>query len=124
MLWVDERAEPDAGHHARLAGGNGAIELGDHALRPAMCLDLLLARQLPQARRATPAAGDHPPDQSLEAEMPHAARLAVAGAGSEQQRQVARPPFREEALLDRGRHRLGMATPAEAGGGDRHPVTE
>ena len=68
--------------------------------------------------------GNHAGDQAFITEVPHAARLTVARAGSKQKRQVAGFSRGEEALLDRGRNGLGMAASSKTRSRDSHPVFE
>jgi hypothetical protein len=60
---VDDRAEPDPRDEARPAGGRLAIEMGDHALRKAVGLDLPVARERAQRRDEPPVRADRAPDK-------------------------------------------------------------
>ena len=61
---IDERAEPDARQVSRLARGDVAEQVRDHALRQVVGLDLVADRERLQLGHETPMAADHAPDQA------------------------------------------------------------
>ena len=115
-----------------LAGGDVAEQVGDHALRQVVGLDLVGDGQLLQLRHQAPVAADDAPHQPVVAEVVEAALLAVALAGGIDQGQVARRAEaervvlrrREEALLQGDGDVLGEADADEAAGGDRVAVAD
>ena len=58
---VDERAEADLGHEAGAARGDLAVELGDHALRQAVGVDVAGESEAPERGREAPVAADRAP---------------------------------------------------------------
>ncbi|SPA44927.1 hypothetical protein CBM2629_A170154 [Cupriavidus taiwanensis] len=115
--WVDKGVQADFGHHAGLAAGNGAVQVGQHALRQVVALALLRHRQRGQPRGGAPVAADHGGSHAGVAEMIDAARAAVALPGRVHQRQVTRQPVAQEALLQRLGHGLRVAGPDKARAG-------
>ncbi len=115
---VDEGAEADPAQVPRLAGGDVAKEVRDHALRQVPGLDPVLDRELAERRHQAPVAADHACHQAVVAEVVEAARLAVALPRRVDEAQPARRALGEEALLERHRQPLGEADADEAAGGD------
>jgi len=109
---IDEGAEADMGEQARPARADFAEELGDHAARQCVGLDLVGAGKLLHARRPHPVAADHAPDHALMREAVEAARLTVADAERVDKRKVARAARLEEAPLQRGEQAAGLEQPA------------
>lgn len=117
--WVDKRMQADPGQHARLAAGDGAIQVRQHALREIEGVALLGQCQRRQPRRRAPMAADHAARHAGVAEMVDAALGAVTLAGGVHQREVARLAGRQEAPLQRVRHGLCVARADEARAGHR-----
>ena len=90
MAGIDERPEPDARERARLARGNVAIQMGDHALRQVVGLDAIGDRELLQARHQAPVPADDARDQAFVAPVIQAARLAIPLPGRIDERQITR----------------------------------
>ena len=118
---VDERVDTDGGDQAGPAGGDLPEQHGDHALREAVGLDLVLQGERAQRRHQGPVPADDPPDHALVREVVHPARLAVALAGGEDQREVPGCAGGQEALFQGEGELLGEAGADEAGGGQVSP---
>ena len=97
------------GERARLAGGDVAEQVRDHALRQVVGLDLVGDRERLQLRHQAPVAADDALDQPVVAEVVEAALLAVALAGGVDERQVARRAV-PAARLALSRKRSSSAT--------------
>ena len=123
---IDEGAEADARELARLARGDVAEQVRDHALRQVVRLDPVADGERLQLRHEAPVAADHALDEPVVPEMVEAALLAVALARRVDEREPARAADAvgrllrrfEEALLQRDRDVLGEADADEAAGGD------
>ena len=122
---VQRRARVDKGvqAHARqqpgLAGGNGAVQVGDDALRQVVGLARFGQRQRRQPRRRTPMPAAHGARHAGVAKVVHAAPAAVALAGRIHQRQLARQRGGEKTGFQRRGHGLGVAGADEAAAGHR-----
>ena len=106
---VDISVEADLGEQSRLAGGAGAVKLGDHALRQIIAEDLVLLRRLGDLRHTAEIGGDDATQQTFVIEAAGAQPLTVAGAGGHDQRQIARMLGLDKALLQRRMQRFGNA---------------
>ena len=95
---IDEGAEPDGRDMAGAMRGNVAEQMGDHALRQIIGLDLVLEGELLQLRREPPMAADHPLDEPLMGEVIEPAVLAVALTGGIDEGEVLRFPGRGASL--------------------------
>ena len=109
MARIDEGVEPHARQRARLAGGDVAEQMRDHALRQVPGLDLVVHRQLLDARHQAPVPADHALEQARMAQVVEAALLAVALACGVDQREIARGLRGFPALGQRHRNALGKA---------------
>ena len=115
---IDERAEPDLGHHARAPAGDLPEQVTDHTLRPAVRLDAVVECQHAEARHEPPVPADDPAHHAVGPEVVQPARAAVALARRVDQGEVPRragglePPFQRERQL------LGEPDADEAAGGD------
>ena len=87
---IDEGSEPDARDVAGPLRRDIAEEMGDHALRQIVGLDLVLHREALDFRDEAPMAADHARHKAGMAEMIEAALLAVALAGRIDEREIAR----------------------------------
>ena len=74
----------------RLARGDVAVQVRDHALRQVVGLDLVGHGQCLQLGHQAPVAADHPPHHALVAEVIESAIAAVALPRGVDQREVAR----------------------------------
>ncbi len=113
---VDERAQPDVGEDAGLAGRRRPEELGQHALGEVVGLDLAALRQLRQAGGLPPVASDHALAQARPGERGHATLGAVAEPRGVDEGEVARGPglpVTPGERLDQGRGLVQPATGAE-----------
>ena len=119
---VDEGAQAHLAQVARLAGGDVAEQVRDHALRQVPGLDAAGHRELLQRGHQAPVAADDARHQPVVAEVVEAALLAVALAGGVDQCQAARRGRFEEAGLERHRQVLGETDADEAAGGHRVAV--
>jgi hypothetical protein len=121
---IDEGAETDPAQRARLARGDVAKQVRDHALRQVVGLDVAVHRERLQLGHEPPVTADDAAQEAAMAEVVETARLAVALAGGVDQRQRARRAAAglrfggEEALLERDRDALGEADADEAAGRD------
>ena len=140
---IDEGAEPDGGDMAGAMGGDVAEQMGDHALRQVIGLDLVVEGELLQLRHKPPMAADHALDEPLMGEVVEAAVFAVSLAGSVDEGQVfwragragrfsagagrARPLGAlapEKSLLERKGDLFGKSDADEAAGRNRVAVAD
>ena len=142
---IDEGAEPDGGDMAGAMGGDVAEQMGDHALRQVIGLDLVVEGELLQLRHEPPMAADHALDEPLMGEVVEAAVFAVSLAGSVDEGQVfwragragrfsagagrARPLRHgavapEKSLLERKRDLFGKSDADETAGRNRVAVAD
>ena len=104
--------------HWTAEGGDVAIQLRDTAQRQVIGLDLVVHRQLGELRHQAPMAADSPFHQAGMRQPVQPAILAVAGRGSEYQRQpvrlarLAKPGFQRDDQL------VGGADADETGNGN------
>ena len=129
---IDERAQPHAREVSRLARGNVAEQMRDHALRQVVGLDLVAYGERLQLGHEAPVSADHALHEARVTQVVEPALLAVALAGRVDERQVARTAHAvrivlrrlDEAVLERDRDVLGEADADEARRGDRVAVPD
>ena len=116
--------QADAGEKARAAGCAAAVELGDHALGQIVGLDLVVLGSLCNFRHAPEVGGDDAFQQAIVMQPARAEPLAVAGTRAHDQREVARGPGFDEALLKRRVQRLRDAALDKAGRRDDRVIAD
>ena len=115
---VDESAQSHARERAGLARADVAVEIGDDAFGQVVGLDAILDRHRLESRREPEVAADHAAHQAFVREVVQAALLHDPLAAGEDQREGARRPAGEEALLERDEELVRRAVAAVAGGSD------
>ena len=93
---VDVRAQPDLRDEARPTGRDLAHELGEHALRERIRLDLVRLDERPETRLVADVAADRPALEPGQPELREPAVGEVADADDADRGQVARPALRRE----------------------------
>ena len=121
---IDEGSHADLGDGSGPAGGDVAVEMGDHPLRQVVGLDLVGERQPADLGDQPPVAADRPLQQTVMAEPVETPLATVALAGGEHQGQAAGRPGLHESPLQGQQQLLRRAVADETGVGEGIAVAD